>query len=124
MNFKFYRAKGRLLSSGSLFTRTWLKRVSFGAIVSTSLLAFVGCSPDITPADYTKLPEFGSSTVSLYVEKCGDCHAAPMPSVHRKALWPATVHRMQMRMTSKKVVPLNPQQEKLVVDYLVKYAPN
>lgn len=101
-----------------------LKPIAVSFVAIASMLQLVACSPDISPADYTKLPEFGSATTALYVEKCGECHAAPTPNVHPKSLWPATVDRMQMRMTSKKVVPLNAQQEKQIVDYLVKYAPN
>jgi len=87
-----------------------------------SIALITGCTQEIEAVDYTKLPDYGSSQVALYVEKCGGCHAAPTPSIYPKARWPAIVGRMQLRMTAKKVVPLNKQQEEQILGYLEKYA--
>ena len=96
--------------------------IRLALIASSVSFLMMACNADVTPADYTKLPEFGSAAVSLYIDKCGECHAAPRPELHDKKLWPFVVNRMQERMTSKKIVPLNAQQEKIIEDYLIKYA--
>jgi len=107
------------ITTTHLFARSMAAFARLAILLSVA--ALLACSPDMTPADYSKLPEFGSPQVTLYVEKCSECHAAPLPTVHPKTMWSAVVDRMQLRMTSKKVVPLNKQQQQQILDYLEKY---
>lgn len=73
----------------------------------------------LTVNDY---PESNSGTTKLYLEKCGSCHAAPLPSIHTEKQWFGVVQRMQLRMTNKAIKPLDKQQLRTIVEYLQKYA--
>lgn len=76
-------------------------------------------SARLAPGDY---PESGTETVELYLNKCGSCHAAPLPSIHTKKQWFGVVQRMQFRMTNKAIKPLNQRELEIIVDYLEKHA--
>ena len=98
------------------------KIIFFSFLFPISLI--LGCadqnpSASLTVSDY---PESDSETVKLYLEKCGSCHAAPLPSIHNKKQWFGVVQRMQFRMTNKAIKPLNQQELALIVDYLQKHA--
>lgn len=84
----------------------------------------IGCSEQqagktLSPSDY---PEYNTSAAKLYLEKCGNCHAAPLPSIHSEKQWFGVVQRMQLRMTNKAIKPLNQQESAVIIDYLRKHA--
>lgn len=82
-------------------------------------LGLVACdNGTLTKVDYTTYPEYGTARAKLYFTKCGDCHGAPLPNIHPTEKWPSVVNRMQFRMTSKKVVPLNKQEVAEILNYL------
>ena len=97
--------------------------IGAGLIVLLAILQ-IACSEQkasktLSPSDY---PESNSSGAKLYLEKCGDCHAAPLPSIHSEKQWFGVVQRMQLRMTNKAIKPLNQQELAIVIDYLRKHA--
>lgn len=73
----------------------------------------------LTPEDY---PESDSEAATLYLSKCGECHAAPLPAIHPAGQWPGVVQRMQFRMTSKAMPELNDYERDTIVRYLQKHA--
>lgn len=85
-------------------------------------LCLCGCQLDVEPMDYRRLPEFPSAEVSLYIEKCGDCHAAPMPTTHIGKEWPGVLNRMDFRMTSQKMMALTPADSAVILRYLQRNA--
>jgi cytochrome c5 len=100
-------------------------RVTVSSLGIITLLAtLAACNTEIATADYSKYPQAGSAIANLYVQKCGECHAAPAPDIHDKKIWPGVLNRMRQRMTAKKVVPLSQQEQQMIQDYLVKNAPD
>lgn len=76
-------------------------------------------SKQLTASDY---PEANSEITKLYLEKCGGCHAAPLPNIHAEKQWMGVVQRMQFRMTSKAMQPLRDHELTAIVEYLQKHA--
>jgi len=87
-------------------------------IVALSLIS--GC--DSEKATNLSYPEPGSSGARVLLEKCGICHAAPMPSSHGANIWPGILQRMQMRMTSKAQQTLSPEEAGILLEYLQRHA--
>jgi hypothetical protein len=91
-----------------------------GFAVLFSLLT--GCADNNqspTPREY---PEMESTQAQLYIDKCGQCHAAPSPNTHPANIWPGVVERMQLRMKTKHVPPLNREEVAIVLEYLQAHA--
>ena len=78
-----------------------------------------GASVPLTASDY---PESNTEPAKLYIAKCGECHAAPLPKIHTVKQWPGVVQRMQFRMTSKAMRELNKHEFNMIVEYLQKHA--
>ena len=99
------------------------KIVSYGLMLLailfiTALLVMVttsGLSITSQPLSY---PDGESESAVLYVEQCGQCHKAPLPSVHTEKEWTGVVKRMQRRMMRASVKPLNEEQFTVVLGYL------
>ena len=104
--------------------RNYLKvaRLPLVCLLILTPLMLGGCNSEFDAVDYSKLPEYPSDDVKLYIEKCGSCHGAPQPSIHIKKDWPGVLNRMRFRMTSKKVVPLNQIESAKILDYLQRNA--
>ena len=73
-------------------------------------------------ASALQYPESDSEQAKFYIARCSGCHAAPLPSVHNATHWPGVVQRMQQRMKTKAIKPLDKQEFALVIDYLQKHA--
>lgn len=73
----------------------------------------------LTSSDY---PESETEQAVLYITKCGECHAAPLPKIHTAKQWPGVVQRMQFRMTSKAMPGLNEYDKAAIIGYLQKHA--
>jgi mono/diheme cytochrome c family protein len=89
---------------------------------STAALAALllsACSDPIEPQVY---PETGSPSAQLFQTKCTGCHIAPQPNAHTEPAWFRVVHRMQMRMKERGVMPLNQTELDDVLDYLQRHA--
>lgn len=67
-------------------------------------------------------PDKDSVQAQLYVDKCGQCHAAPLPNTHTASFWPSVLDRMQVRMTAKHVAPLTREEMSIILGYLQRYA--
>jgi len=67
-------------------------------------------------------PDVGSPQAQLYVEKCSQCHAAPLPSAHSAKIWPSVLDRMQVRMKTKHVPPLSREEMSIILGYLQQHA--
>ena len=84
-------------------------------------MAMTGCG-DEQAAQPKNYPDKDTPQAQLYVEKCGQCHAAPLPSVHSANIWPSVLDRMQMRMKTKQVVPLTRDEMSIILGYLQQHA--
>lgn len=67
-------------------------------------------------------PDAGTPQANLYVTKCGQCHAAPLPDAHTATIWPSVLERMQMRMQTKSVPPLSRHEMSIILGYLQQHA--
>jgi cytochrome c5 len=67
-------------------------------------------------------PAEGSAGASLYKEFCTQCHAQPDPKSHTRSEWPAVVNKMQANMKAMNKKAMTADQEKEILDYLVKNA--
>lgn len=86
------------------------------------IIVLAACGQSNVPAQPIQYPDMGSVRTNVYIAKCSQCHAAPLPTSHRANIWPSVVRRMQMRMVEKSVQPLDPQEQQMVIDYLQQYA--
>ncbi|WP_455210591.1 hypothetical protein [Kaarinaea lacus] len=101
------------MKSNNLFALV-LSGFTMGAVLSA-------CSNDRggQPKSY---PDSNSPQALLYVDKCGQCHAAPLPSAHSANIWPSVLDRMQVRMKTKHVPPLTRQEMSIILGYLQQHA--
>jgi hypothetical protein len=83
------------------------------------MVAGCGNDQDELPKNY---PDQGTPQATLYVEKCGQCHGAPLPSVHSANIWPSVLDRMQGRMKTNHVSPLTRQEMSIILGYLQQHA--
>lgn len=82
-------------------------------------LVLTACGSDFNaPAQVHDYPEAATDRASLYITKCSQCHAAPLPKVHTAIIWPRVVERMQSRMIDKNVPPLSEQELHAILEYL------
>jgi hypothetical protein len=96
-------------------------KTALTSVLGMTLLAAAGCSDKPAPAnlDY---PEQHSPGAQVLLQKCGSCHAPPLPSAHVAKVWPSVLERMQMRMTTKGQVALMPRETGVLLDYLQRHA--
>ena len=80
-------------------------------------LVQVACSTE-QPPNPLNYPDADSSAAKLFLKRCGDCHAPPLPNSRIAALWPSILDRMQLQMTAKKVMPLSKEETQSILNYL------
>lgn len=94
------------------------------SILISVVLSLVACS-DVGQSEGMKVtdyPDHQSEAAQLYIAKCGECHAAPLPGTHTADHWPGVVQRMVMRMNNKAIQPPNGQELAVILGYLQKHA--
>lgn len=96
-----------------------INRILAVSIIAMFLLINACGEQRITKKNY---PDADGQAAVLYVNKCGQCHAAPLPDNHTANIWPAVLERMKMRMISKKVTPLTEEETVIVLEYLQTHA--
>jgi len=99
-----------------------LTKLSLSVVVGIVLgVTVAACGNDQTaqPKNY---PDKGTPQAQLYMEKCSQCHAAPLPSTHTGRMWPSVLQRMQMRMKTKNVQPLSRKEMSIILGYLQQHA--
>ncbi len=64
------------------------------------------------------LPQPDSYAAHLYVERCGQCHAAYNPHQMTAAMWQAQVDAMRPRMRQAGIAPLSADERAAILDYL------
>ncbi len=67
------------------------------------------------------LPE-GMEAPRVYLRTCGDCHAAPDPSLHSATAWPEVMARMAGHRAVMAREPLDPMEFTRVLAYLSRHA--
>jgi len=106
-------------------SRQQMNSVRFNDFLVASLILFslllVSCSNEHQQVSLS-YPDADSEPAMLYLSKCGDCHAAPLPTAHTAKMWVSVVNRMQFRMISKKVFPLNEKEQASILQYLQTHA--
>lgn len=93
-------------------------------VLAIILLSLTACSDKQPSARLavTDYPEHDSDAAKLYLVKCSECHAAPLPEIRSAKQWMAVVQRMQFRMTSKAIPALNKQEMATIMRYLETHA--
>jgi hypothetical protein len=97
----------------SVFTR-----LSSGIVLAIAVSA-CGNNQTAQPKNY---PDKGTPQAELYMEKCSQCHAAPLPDAHTARIWPSVLQRMQLRMKTKNVTPLTRKEMSIILGYLQQHA--
>jgi len=87
---------------------------SLRALVLVAALAVssaAGCTPK-------PLPEEGSPSAVLYMEKCGTtCHRPYQPAALKPKMWETMVARMEIEM-ARRGIPFLPAERAEILDYL------
>ena len=63
-------------------------------------------------------PAAETPSAKLYVQKCSQCHVAPLPSAHVAVVWPSIVQRMQIHMSQQGKAALSKSDLAMIFDYL------
>jgi Dihaem cytochrome c len=88
-------------------------------------LAFTGFALSCLIAGCQKpkpLPEQGSYSQQLYVERCGACHRPYNPGSMTAAMWDIQVEAMRAKMAQAGLPPLSPEQHHAILQYLERNA--
>jgi hypothetical protein len=95
-----------------------------GITLACALLLLAACSDsgNNQGMKVTDYPDHQTEAAKLYIVKCGQCHAAPLPTVHPANQWPGIVERMTMRMNNKAIQPPNRQEIAVILGYLQQHA--
>ncbi len=78
------------------------------------VLAGLGCSPE--------LPEAGSATARLYIQRCSGCHRVYHPGLLPARMWDFVLTRMDDELRRLGRPPLQGQDREAVRAYLHKYS--
>jgi len=88
-------------------------------VLALATLGLAACSPQpphATPLDAERA-QVGLAQLQegrgLLIQKCGNCHRAPLPSVHRPIEWPKALDEMAQRSK------LDHHQRQMIEQYLV-----
>lgn len=96
-------------------------RIKRASLFTLAFAMASGCDTH-EKASVMSYPESDSPGARILLEKCGMCHAAPLPSSHVASIWPGVLQRMQIRMTSKGQRALQPEETGILLDYLQRHA--
>lgn len=69
-----------------------------------------------------KIPEMYSPSAQTYIRRCMSCHTLPHPSQFDIQRWIKIINVMKKRMEERNHPPLTEEEEKMILDYLKKYA--
>ncbi len=84
-------------------------------LAAASAATTIGCTPK-------PLPEEGSPSALLYVEKCGTyCHSPYQPVALKPKMWETMVARMEIEMV-RRGMPFSPSDRAQILDYLSRNA--
>ena len=124
-----------LPSPGHHTAREW-RRVAANMFLLSEVTARFGGRPELAIPDAAQretitaylerhglrpLPE-GMAAPQAYLSTCGDCHAAPDPTLHSATAWPAVMARMAGHRAVMTREPLDPLSATRVLAYLSEYA--
>ena len=109
----------KVIQHNKAITSNNLIALLFRSLTIGVVLSACGNERNEQPRSY---PDSDSPQAQLYVEKCSQCHAAPLPSVHSANMWPSVLDRMQLRMKTKHVPPLTRQEMSIILGYLQLHA--
>jgi hypothetical protein len=105
-------SESRILSSGTL-----------RPVLLLSLITSVPGASFLSSCQETKpLPEQGSYSQQLYVERCGACHRPYSPASMTAAMWEAQLEAMRVKIAQAGQPPLSPQQHLAILAYLKRNA--
>jgi len=89
-------------------------RALTAVLVAVGAVTAAGCSGP--------LPEEGSPTALLYVEKCGTyCHRPYQPSGMKPKMWETMMVRMEIEMR-RRGMPFSARERAVILDYLIRNA--
>ncbi len=87
-------------------------RIAISAGAALLSLALAACQ--------SKLPEQDSPVARLYVERCGNCHAAYNPRSLTPAMWAAQMKLMEDKIRKSGLPALTAGESKTILDYLTR----
>ena len=68
------------------------------------------------------IPEMNSPEAQTYMRRCMSCHALPHPSRLDMKRWEKILEVMKKRIEEKGQPPLTAEEERMILEYLRKYA--
>jgi hypothetical protein len=101
-----------------------LARTSTIASICRRLMAvtLLGGTVLLASCQSGKLPDEGSYSAQLYLNRCGQCHPAYNPNQMTATMWATQVDLMQERMKQTGLAPLTPAERKTILEYLTSNA--
>jgi Dihaem cytochrome c len=91
------------------------------ALSHLAFLPFACCL--LTDCQKSKpLPEQGTYSQQLYVERCGACHRPYSPASMTAAMWEMQIEAMRLKIAQAGQPPLTPEQHLTILDYLKRNA--
>lgn len=104
------RARGAMRGEGKSPPGRRSRLPMLAALIAAATAAFCGCRRE--------LPEPLSPSARVYVDKCGQCHAAYDPRSLTPAMWATQVSLMEGKMMQAGLQPLTAQERNMILDYL------
>ena len=79
--------------------------------------------PVVVPLDPGALTgDTASEDFHTFMHRCGGCHRAPAPSMHRAEGWPPVVQRMEVHIQQAGLLPLSDTSRDEIADFLARHA--
>src|SRR5438270_10369156 len=97
-------------------SRRFELRTPLGIFVGLAITAIVGC------AKSRPLPESGSYSEQLYVQRCGTCHRPYNPASMTAEMWEVQVEAMRAKLAAAGQPPLSGEQHLAILNYLKRNA--
>jgi len=103
-----------------------MKVVKASLVVFSLFFWLAACSnssvDNINSGQARVLPDAESPGAKLLKDKCGKCHGAPNPNVHKADEWPNVVSRMQRHRIMNAYGEIPKPETQILISYLQKYS--
>lgn len=92
-------------------------------VAGLALTVLAACQNEAGKQVKRHYPDEHSQAFAVYASHCSECHAPPLPRVHKASEWPAVVERMKLHMVELRIAPMSADDEITLRNYLVSHAP-
>ncbi len=86
------------------------------------LIGLLILSPFSCSRRMTSIPDMNSPHAQTYMRRCMSCHALPHPSRLDMKRWEKILDIMKKRIEERGQPPLTEEEERMIIEYLRKYA--